>query len=146
MLNRRHLFIQEKKEFEQKFSKEQAALREQLQVRQRLCYSNITRLLLCSGLLTTHSLHPGSHTSVFLQENWESQSARLYWTARALSLYCIFLLWHHRCCIYKQRSFVLSWFSFPKGSYSDYWNSSLWEVGVADSPWTYSTSRAAEIR
>ncbi|XP_075628439.1 golgin subfamily A member 2 isoform X1 [Balearica regulorum gibbericeps] len=30
--NRHHLFIQEKKEFEQKFSKEQAALREQLQV------------------------------------------------------------------------------------------------------------------
>lgn len=64
MLNRHHLFIQEKKEFEQKFSKEQAALREQLQVRQSLHYSNIIWLLLFSGLLTTHSLHPGSHESI----------------------------------------------------------------------------------
>jgi len=44
VLNRHNLFIQEKKEFEQKFSKEQAALREQLQVRQSLHYNNITWL------------------------------------------------------------------------------------------------------
>lgn len=42
VLTKHYLFLQEKKEFEQKFSKEQAALREQLQVRQSLPYSNIT--------------------------------------------------------------------------------------------------------
>lgn len=50
--------MQEKKEFEQKFSKEQAALREQLQVRQSLHYSSSTWLLLFSGLLTTLSWKP----------------------------------------------------------------------------------------
>lgn len=64
VLNRHHLFIQEKKEFEQKFSKEQAALREQLQVRQNLHYSSITWLLLFSGLPTTHNLYPKSHKSI----------------------------------------------------------------------------------
>lgn len=42
MLTKQYLFLQEKKEFEQKFSKEQAALREQLQVKQSLPYCNIT--------------------------------------------------------------------------------------------------------
>lgn len=66
MLNRHHLFIQEKKEFEQKFSKEQAALREQLQVRQSFHYSNMTWLLFFSGLLSTllylGSQHPFRRT------------------------------------------------------------------------------------
>lgn len=52
--------MQEKKEFEQKFSKEQAALREQLQVRQSLHYRNVTWLL--------------EAVSPFLQENRESVS------------------------------------------------------------------------
>ena len=64
MLNRHHLFIQEKKELEKKFSEEQAALREQLRVRQSLHYSNTTCLLLFSGLLTIHSLYSGSHERV----------------------------------------------------------------------------------
>lgn len=56
------------------------------------------------------------------------------------------LLWQQWCCSGKQRSFVLSWFSFPEGSYPDHWNSRFWEVWVADSPWPYSASCTAEIR
>ena len=64
VLNRHHLFIQEKMELEEKFSEEQAALREQLQVRQSLHYSNTACLLLFSGLLTIRSLYLGSHERV----------------------------------------------------------------------------------
>lgn len=83
VLNRHCLFVQEKKEFEQKFSKEQAALREQLQVRQSFHYSNMTWLLSLSGLLSTLS---SSWKPTSFQENWESQLARLYLNARALCL------------------------------------------------------------
>lgn len=142
MLTKHYLFLQEKKEFEQKFSKEQAALREQLQVRQSLPYSNITWLLLFCGLLSTHSPYPGRQKSIPLVKL--QVSARLYLTARAL--YWIVLLWQQWCCCGKQRSFVLNWFSFPKGSYPDYWNSCFWEVWIADSTWPYSASCTAEIR
>lgn len=142
VLTKHYLFLQEKKEFEQKFSKEQAALREQLQVRQSLPYSNITWLLLFCGLLSTHSSYPGRQKSIPLAKL--RLSAWLYLTARAL--YWIVLLWQQWCCSGKQRSFVLSWFSFPKGSYPDYWNSCLWEVWAADSPWPHSASCTAEIR
>lgn len=142
VLTKHYLSLQEKKEFEQKFSKEQAALREQLQVRHILPYSNITWLLLFCGLLSTHSPYPGRQKSIPLAKLWVS--ARLYLTAGAL--YWIVLLWQQWCCSGKQRSFVLSWFSFPKGSYSDYWNSCFWEVWVADSPWPHPASCTAEIR
>lgn len=142
MLTKQYLFLQEKKEFEQKFSKEQAALREQLQVKQSLPYCNITWLVLFCGLLSTHSPYPGRQKSIPLAKL--RVSARLYLTARAL--YWIVLLWQQWCCSGKQRSFVLSWFSFSKGSYPDYWNSRFWEIWAADSPWPHSASCTAEIR